>query len=159
MARPPKPKQLKALQGTLRPDRDISVKPSTVDKAEFPQPVLELNPRAREFYDLTIEHLNEAEVLRKVDAVLLSVLAKNLDLLVTAANDIQTLDDVVQTFESGATNISGTYTAFERATKAVLTLSSKLGLSPADREKLMAFAETKSKEVDPYEALKMSSMG
>ena len=98
-------------------------------------------------------------MLRKVDAVLLSILAKNLDLLVTSANEITSLDDVVQTFESGATNITGTFTAFERATKAVLTLSSKLGLSPSDREKLMAFAETKSKDADPYDALKMTRMG
>jgi len=159
MARPTKPKELKNLQGTLRPDRDITVKASTVSRSEFPEPILDLNDRAREYYDLTIDHLNEAEVLRKVDAVLLSILAKNLDLLVTSANEITSLDDVVQTFESGATNITGTFTAFERATKAVLTLSSKLGLSPSDREKLMAFAETKSKDADPYDALKMTRMG
>ena len=132
---------------------------STVSRSEFPEPILDLNDRAREYYDLTIDHLNEAEVLRKVDAVLLSILAKNLDLLVTSANEITSLDDVVQTFESGATNITGTFTAFERATKAVLTLSSKLGLSPSDREKLMAFAETKSKDADPYDTLKMTRMG
>ena len=86
--------------------------------------------------------------------MLLSVLAKNLDIMVEAANQINDLDDVVQEFDSGATNITGTFTAFERATKNVMTLSSKLGLSPADREKLMSFAEIKSEVVDPYEQLK-----
>ena len=127
---------------------------STVDRGEFPEPVLELNPTARTFYDLTIDHLNDASVLYPVDAMLLSVLAKNLDIMVEAANQINGLDDVVQEFESGATNITGMFTAFERATKNVLTLSSKLGLSPADREKLMSFAEIKSEVVDPYEQLK-----
>ena len=94
-----------------------------------------------------------------LDAMLLSILAKNIDIMVEAANEIKDLDDVVQEFDSGATNITGTFTAFERATKNVLTLSSKLGLSPADREKLMSFANTKDDKVDPYESLKHAAMG
>ena len=159
MGTTPKSKALKAIQGTLRQDRDISPRPSTVDRDQFPDPVIDLNPRAREFYDLTIDHLNDASVLYPVDGMLLSILAKNIDIMVEAANDIKDLDDVVQEFDSGASNITGTFTAFERATKNVLTLSSKLGLSPADREKLMSFANKKSDTVDPYEALKNSAMG
>lgn len=154
MGRPKKSKALKAIQGTIRPDRDITPRASTVDRIHFPEPVLKLNEKARRFYDLTIDHLNNASVLYPVDAMLLSVLAKNLDIMVEAANQINDLDDVVQEFDSGATNITGTFTAFERATKNVMTLSSKLGLSPADREKLMSFAEIKSEVVDPYEQLK-----
>ena len=159
MGRPPKSKALKAIQGTTRPDRDIMPRQSTVDRGEFPEPVLELNPTARTFYDLTIEHLNDASVLYPVDAMLLSVLAKNLDIMVEAANQINDLDDVVQEFDSGATNITGVFTAFERATKNVLTLSSKLGLSPADREKLMSFAASRNEQADPYESLKHAAMG
>jgi len=159
MGAPPKSKALKAVQGTIRPDRDISPKPSTVSRSEFPEPVIALNARAQVFYDLTIDHLNNASVLYPVDAMLLSILAKNIDIMVEAANEIKDLDDVVQEFDSGATNITGTFTAFERATKNVLTLSSKLGLSPADREKLMSFANTKDDKVDPYESLKHSAMG
>ena len=154
MGRPKKSKALKAIQGTIRSDRDITPRASTVDRIHFPEPVLKLNEKARRFYDLTIDHLNNASVLYPVDAMLLSVLAKNLDIMVEAANQINDLDDVVQEFDSGATNITGTFTAFERATKNVMTLSSKLGLSPADREKLMSFAEIKSEVVDPYEQLK-----
>ena len=159
MGTTPKSKALKAIQGTTRPDRDIMPRQSTVDRSEFPEPVLKLNEAARTFYDLTIDHLNEASVLYPVDAMLLSVLAKNLDIMVEAANQINDLDDVVQEFDSGATNITGTFTAFERATKNVLTLSSKLGLSPADREKLMSFSNLKSDTVDPYESLKHRAMG
>lgn len=155
----PKSKALKAIQGTIRSDRDISPKPSTVSRDEFPEPVIELNQRARKFYDLTIDHLNNASVLYPVDAMLLSILAKNIDIMVEASNEIKDLDDVVQEFDSGATNITGTFTAFERATKNVLTLSSKLGLSPADREKLMSFANVSSDKVDPYEQLKHAAMG
>lgn len=159
MGAPPKSKALKAIQGTIRPDRDITPKASRIDRSEFPEPVIDLNDRAREFYDLTIDHLNDASVLYSVDAMLLSILAKNIDIMVGAANEIHDLDDVVQEFDSGATNITGTFTAFERATKNVLTLSAKLGLSPADREKLMSFANIQSKEVDPYEQLKSAGMG
>ena len=159
MGATPKSKSMKAIQGTLRADRDFQPKPSTVSREEFPEPVIKLNERARVFYDLTIDHLNNASVLYPVDAMLLSILAKNIDIMVEAANQIHDLDDVVQEFDSGATNITGTFTAFERATKNVLTLSSKLGLSPADREKLMSFANLKSDKVDPYEQLKHAAMG
>ncbi len=159
MGTTPKSKALKAIQGTIRPDRDITPRPSTVNRDQFPEPVIKLNERARVFYDLTIDHLNDASVLYPVDALLLSILAKNIDIMVEAANEINDLDDVVQEFDSGATNITGTFTAFERATKNVLTLSSKLGLSPADREKLMSFSNLKSDKMDPYETLKQRAMG
>ena len=151
---PKKSKSLKAVQGTMRPDRDIIPIESTVVKSEFPEPVLNLNERARFFYDLTIDHLNNASVLYPVDAMLLSVLAKNIDIMVEAADQINDLEDVVQEFDSGATNITGLFTAFERAVKNVLTLSAKLGLSPADREKLMSFSSIKKDLEDPYDRLK-----
>jgi len=154
-----KSKSLKAVQGTLRGDRDITPKASTIDRSEFPEPVLTLNERAQFFYDLTVDHLNSASVLYAVDAMLLSVLAKNIDIMVQAADQIQDLDDVVQEFDSGATNITGTFTAFERAVKNVLTLSSKLGLSPADREKLMSFSNLKKDADDPYDKLKRMATG
>jgi len=159
MSRPPKSKALKAVQGTTRPDRDFAPKLSTVDRNQFPQPVIQLNERARMFYDLTIDHLNEAKVLHNVDAMLLSILAKNVDIMIDAADSITDLEDVVQEFDSGATNITGTFTAFERATKNIITLSSKLGLSPSDREKLMSFAQGRTDDADPYESLKRFAMG
>jgi len=154
-----KSKSLKAVQGTIRPDRDIIPMESTVDRSEFPDAVLNLNERAQFFYDLTIDHLNNASVLYPVDAMLLSVLAKNIDIMVEAADQINDLDDVVQEFDSGATNITGLFTAFERAVKNVLTLSAKLGLSPADREKLMSFSSINKKDVDPYDILKQAATG
>jgi len=36
----------------------------------------------------------------------------------------------------------------------VMSLGSKLGLSPADREKLASFARIEKEEADPYETLK-----
>ena len=154
-----KSKSLKAVQGTLRPDRDITPIASTVDRSDFPDPIIELNESARHFYDLTIEHLNDASVLYQVDAMLLSVLAKNIDIMIQASNEIKDLEDVVQEFDSGATNITGTFTAFERAVKNVLTLSAKLGLSPADREKLMSFSNLKKMKVDPYDMTHNAATG
>lgn len=159
MGRPPKSKAMKAVSGTMRNARDVAPKLSTVDRSQFPQPVIKLNDRARLFYDLTIDHLNDAKVLHSVDAMLLSILAKNVDIMIDAADQIVDLDDVVQEFDSGATNITGTFTAFERATKSILTLSTKLGLSPSDREKLMSFAQGRTDDGDPYEALKRAAMG
>lgn len=159
MGRPPKSKALKAVQGTMRSGRDLTPKLSTVDRSMFPDPIITLSDRGRRFYDLTIDHLNEAQALHNVDAMLLSILAKNVDIMIEAADQIADLDDVVQEFDSGATNITGTFTAFERATKNIITLSSKLGLSPSDREKLMSFAQGRTEGADEYEILKRAAMG
>jgi phage terminase small subunit len=43
---------------------------------------------------------------------------------------------------------------FEKLSKTVIALGSKLGLSPADREKLASFARIEKEQDDPYEALK-----
>jgi phage terminase small subunit len=50
--------------------------------------------------------------------------------------------------------ISPALTVFEKLSKTVMSLGSKLGLSPADREKLASFARIEKEEADPYETLK-----
>ena len=157
MARPSKSKELKAIQGTLRPDRDRVPEKRVLDQKELPDPQLDLNPQAQELLKALCIHLNDAGVLWQVDAMMLSMYCKNWALLQAVSNEIEGIDDLIQEFDSGVFQISPALTVFEKLSKTVISMGSKLGLSPADREKLASFARIEKDEVDPYENLKKSS--
>lgn len=154
MARPPKSKELKMMQGTLRADRDRIPQKRTLDTKELPDPQLELKEKGRNLFDALCLHLNDAGVLWQVDAMMLSMYCKNWELLEQASDSIHNLDDLVQEFDNGVIQISPALTVFEKLSKTVITLGAKLGLSPADREKLASFARIEKEQDDPYEALK-----
>ena len=157
MGRPTKSKELKAIEGTLRPDRDRIPQKRTLDAKELPDPQLQLKEAGLNLFDALCIHLNDAGVLWQVDAMMLSMYCKNWELLNEAADSIHSLDDLVQEFDNGVIQISPALTVFEKLSKTVITLGSKLGLSPADREKLASFARIEKEEADPYEALKRAS--
>ena len=157
MGRPTQSKELKAIEGTLRPDRDRIPQKRTLDAKELPDPQLQLKEAGRNLFDALCIHLNDAGVLWQVDAMMLSMYCKNWELLNEAADSIHSLDDLVQEFDNGVIQISPALTVFEKLSKTVITLGSKLGLSPADREKLASFARIEKEEADPYEALKRAS--
>lgn len=157
MGRPRKSKELKAIEGTLRPDRDRIPVKRTLDSKELPDPQLDLKEDGRNLFDALCIHLNDAGVLWQVDAMMLSMYCKNWELLQEAADSIHKLEDLVQEFDNGVIQISPALTVFEKLSKTVITLGSKLGLSPADREKLASFARIEKEQDDPYEALKKAS--
>lgn len=154
MARPLKSKELKAIQGTLRPDRDRVPQKRVLQSKELPSPQLELQERGKELFKALCIHLNDAGVLWQVDAMLLSMYCKNWELLQEASDSISRIDDLVQEFDNGVIQVSPALTVFEKLSKTVMSIGGKLGLSPADREKLASFARIEKEEDDPYEALK-----
>ena len=154
MARPAKSKELKAIQGTLRPDRDRIPQRRILQSKELPSPQLKLRKKGQELFHALCIHLNDAGVLWQVDAMMLSMYCKHWELLQEASNSISKLDDLVQEFENGVVQISPALTVFEKLSKSVVSLGAKLGLSPADREKLASFARIEKELEDPYEALK-----
>ena len=125
---------IKALQGTDRPSRRVVPMKSTLQ--EKPEPVFELSAEERKFYNDLVEHLDQYNLLHKVDAVGLSLLAKNIAIMKWCADSLRGPGDVVQVFENGTSNVSGMYTAFTKAQASFQSLMSKWGLSPVDREKI-----------------------
>lgn len=125
---------LKALQGTDRPTR----RPEPIKKPNTkpPEPVFDFTPNERQVYDALVAHLQEYELLHTIDAIGLSALTKNVCILKWCADRLRDVDDVVQVFENGTSNVSGTYTAYTKAHAAFTSLMSKWGLSPIDREKI-----------------------
>ena len=85
MGRPPKSKELKAIEGTLRPDRDRIPAKRTLNTTDLPEPQLELHAKGSHLFDALCLHLNDAGVLWQVDAMMLSMYCKNWELLQEAA--------------------------------------------------------------------------
>jgi len=125
---------LKALQGTDRPER--RVEPIKKPHTQAPEPVFDFTPEERKVYDALVSHLQEYELLHTIDSIGLSALTKNVVVMKWCADRLKDVDDVVQVFENGTSNISGTYTAYVKAHAAFTSLMSKWGLSPIDREKI-----------------------
>lgn len=117
-------------------------------------PIADLSPEARQYFDAVADFLDSKGLLEIVDSLTLTMLAKNLTLWISISNRIQDVDDVVQVFENGTSNVSGLQTAKDKIEAAVLKLCSRLGLSPLDRAKLFgaataaANANTKANEGD-----------
>ena len=141
---------LKVLEGTDRPDRkSLPVQNNTSTR---PDPVFDFTPEERVYYDNLVDHLEEYNLLHKVDSLGLSVLAKNIAILKWCADNIKGVNDVVQTFDNGTSNISGMYTAYTKAESAFRGLMSKWGLSPTDREKIAGMLLDTTE--DDYETFK-----
>ena len=125
---------LKALQGTDKASRRIE--PVKKVLAQIPEPVFDFTPAEREVYDALVAHLQEYELLHTIDSIGLSSLTKNIVIMKWCADQIRDVDDVVQVFENGTSNVSGVYTAYQKAQASFTSLMSKWGLSPTDREKI-----------------------
>lgn len=125
---------LKALQGTDRPSR--RVEPVRKVDAQAPEPIFDFSPEERKLYDALVTHLQDYDLLHTIDAIGLSTLTKNVVIMKWCADRLKDADDVIQVFENGTSNVSGTYTAYAKAQAAFTSLMSKWGLSPVDREKI-----------------------
>lgn len=125
-------------------DSEISTKDAhKIARGEI-RPIADLTPQARQYFDAIADFLDSKGLLEVVDSLALTMLAKNLTLWISISNQIEGVDDVIQTFENGSSNISGLQTAKDRIEASVLKLCARLGLSPLDRAKLFGAATAAS---------------
>lgn len=103
-------------------------------------PIVELPKGGVEVFHTVADFLEENGMLEKVDAISLSMFAKQLCLYIEIANAVHTLDDVVQTFDNNSSNVSGAYTALNKAQDQVQKLSDKFGLNPSARARMIGAA-------------------
>lgn len=141
--------RLKALEALETGRREATTDPDPLPDSHpiregHIRPIADLTPDARKYFDAIADFLDEKGLLEVVDVLVLTLLAKNLTLWIDLSNRITSVDDVVQTFENGTSNISGIQTAKDRIEGQVLKLSAKLGLSPMDRAKLFGAATAAS---------------
>jgi P27 family predicted phage terminase small subunit len=123
------------------------------------KPIVSLDNDGEQMFDMVLSYLNDTGLLESVDVVTITMLAKNLSMFIMLSREIQTLDDIVQYYENGSSNVSGKMTALSKVQGEVQKLSAKLGLSPMDRARMMgaavnaANANTKSAEGDEIDQI------
>jgi P27 family predicted phage terminase small subunit len=122
-------------------------------------PIVVLDKDGERMFKLVIDHLSESGLLESIDVVTITMLAKNLSMFVMISREIQTVDDIIQYYENGTSNVSGKMTALSKVQGEVQKLSAKLGLSPLDRARILgasvnaANAAAKSAEGDAIDEL------
>lgn len=115
--------------------RDISKHPSSELK-----PIVSLDDEGERMFSMVLDYLSDTGLLESVDVVTITMLAKNLSMFVMLSREIQTIDDIVQVYENGSSNVSGKMTALSKVQGEVGKLSAKLGLSPMDRARMLGAA-------------------
>jgi len=123
------------------------------------KPIVSLDQEGEKMFTMVLDYLTDTGLLESVDVVTITMLAKNLSMFVMLSRDIQTIDDIVQVYENGSSNVSGKMTALSKVQGEVAKLSAKLGLSPMDRARMLgaavnaAAANTKQADGDAIDGL------
>lgn len=123
------------------------------------KPIVTLDDDGQQMFKMVLNYLEDTGLLESVDVVTITMLAKNLSMFIMLSREIQTIDDIVQNYENGSSNVSGKMTALSKVQGEVSKLSAKLGLSPMDRARMMgaavnaANANSKSAEGDDIDKL------
>jgi phage terminase small subunit len=105
-------------------------------------PICKLSHREKKYFNALVEFLDARGLLEAVDTLLLTMLAKNVSLWREISERIKGVDDLIQVYENGTSNVSGLQSAKDKSEAAILRLSAKLGLSPLDRAKLFGASST-----------------
>ena len=123
------------------------------------KPIVSLDQEGEKMFPMVLDYLHDTGLLESVDVVTITMLAKNLSMFVMLSREIQTIDDIVQVYENGSSNVSGKMTALSKVQGEVAKLSAKLGLSPMDRARMLgaavnaANANTKQADGDAIDGL------
>lgn len=153
----PKPTAIKALRGTLRPDRMNRAEPTPVVASGKPPAWLK-GPARRNWLRLA-PMLTRLGVLTEADEDMLAQLCTALAETVTCTRVVETFGPTYET-----TNRLGERMVKARpevamraeARRAALLYAGRFGLTPADRGRIVAQAE---KDVDPFDVFLAGSVG
>lgn len=111
-------------------------------KKQFKHPTPEsyLNKEQIAIYHRLCDHVFSHTLLQNIDSIFLSQAAFSLS-QISRLSKIVNSEGAVQTFASGASNVSGHYTALNKERDFLLKATLELGLSVRAREKLLSFAD------------------
>lgn len=111
-------------------------------------PIFNLDTDGDRLFSMVIEYLDERGLIESVDVITVTMLAKSLALYIAAARQVHGIDDMIQVYPNGTSNVSGAFTALSKAQDQVMKLSAKLGLSPMDRTRILGAAVNGGLAVD-----------
>jgi phage terminase small subunit len=147
----------KKTQGTFRKDRDAL--PEVEGIKELPKPANWFNAsaRAKKIYKEIGTHLLETKKLQVFDSYALVLLAVALEQYSWAVNEINEMNKnrpgsgYVQTYSTGAKNITAEVTVRKEAYKQIIELSSKFGLTIKDRHAMGRHANAAQTELPLFD--------
>ena len=141
----------KELQGTLKPERKKTSKIATLKR--IPKPSFELTAEAKRTFRQVVKIMIDEDVATALDVYAITNFAFWYHQLIEANNKIMATG-MVQTYKSGATAISGFFTAASKCDAIVQQYMKSLGLTPKHRELIAAFNDIEAdKEEDPLALL------
>ena len=123
------------------------------------RPVTKLSKDEKAYFMAVVTFLNEAGLLEVVDTLLLTLLAKNYSVWKMMQDQLNNVSDYFVTHSNGTTSPSHFYNVSTAAENQIMKLSTKLGLSPQDRSKMLGalasaeVAKTKSSKQDDLNEL------
>jgi P27 family predicted phage terminase small subunit len=125
--------QMKAAASEAKKDAEEVI----AKDSKFLKPIVALDDEGEVIFKMVLDYLDNKGILETADAITITMLAKNISMFVMVSREIQTVDDIVQYYENGSSNVSGKMTALSKVQAEVARLSAKLGLSPMDRARMM----------------------
>lgn len=111
-------------------------------------PIFNLDADGDKLFTMVVEYLDERGLIESVDVITVTMLAKSLALYIAAARQVHGIEDMIQVYPNGTSNVSGAFTALSKAQDQVMKLSAKLGLSPMDRTRILGAAVNGGLAVD-----------
>ncbi len=107
------------------------------------KPMAKLSKKGELYFNAVASFLERTEVLQVVDSMMLTMLAQNIEKWSFAHEKLTELgpEAYLETNPNGLTHQSGLAQLMEKAEKSILSISTRLGLSPADRAKLWSNIE------------------
>ena len=118
----------------------------TIPLQRMIKPAFELTQEANNYFKATLKMLMSAEAVTALDVYSVTMFAYWLDVFIRTNKAAG--GEFVQEFESGATNITGHFSVIKEANAQIKSFIKLLGLSPKDRQSIIAFAEEVKEDED-----------
>jgi len=113
-----------------------------------------LSPRGQEIFDLVNQYCINSKLFEEIDSILISVYAQSVCDFEIAVKNIRE-NGYVNTYKNGGSQVSGFYIIMKNSKKDLITLGSKLGLSPRDRKNILGKVEITSILDDDWDISKI----
>lgn len=127
------------LNGEKQAETEVNLAKQTAKQKSVTniRPTTKLDKAERAYFKAVAEFLNEAGLLETVDSLLLTMLAKNYSVWSMMQAQLESVSDYFVTHSNGTTSPSHFYNVAQNAENQIMKLSTKLGLSPQDRSKML----------------------
>lgn len=102
-----------------------------------PEPPRHMSDEARAIWDQTLEEMQHLGIVDRLDRWALVRYCSNVIRWQKLDEKLQEVESFTITYESGAEQVSGLWTACKQVEATLLSLESELGLTPASRARLM----------------------